>query len=45
MPVRSAAAYQPTKVQPVLVGLVGAVLSVVAVVVDPAVTSDPPFAL
>ena len=45
MPVKSAAAYQPAKVQPVLVGLVGAVLRVVAVVVDPAVTADPLFEL
>ena len=45
MPDRSAAAYQPAKVQPVLVGLVGAGLRVVAVVVDPAVTTDPPFEL
>ena len=45
VPVSSAAANQPAKVQPVLVGLVGAVLRVVAVVVVPEVTADPPLEL
>ena len=45
VPVSSAAANQPAKVQPFLVGLVGAVLRVVAVVVVPEVTADPPLEL
>ena len=45
MPLKSAAANHPSKVHPVLVGGVGAAARVVAVVVVPFDTAEPPFEL
>ena len=45
VPVRSLVAYQPSRVYPALVGVVGAVPTVLSTVVVLPVTDDPPFEL